>query len=138
MTGEGTLMTMPYASTVIGVLKAAFRLGETCCHLPETSPAPQKLREAVHEVTAELEVIAKKEPSHEAVLPANGNFYKAGWRNEQRTNMQRRFRTLNPRNTVAYRTAQIDQVDMSPVKKRGTLFVSSGEQRFISVGPDPS
>jgi len=32
-------MPTPYASTVIGVLKAAMRLVETCCHLPETSPA---------------------------------------------------------------------------------------------------
>ena len=77
MTGEETLM-MPYASTVIGVLKAALRLVETCCHIPETSPALQRLREAVHEVTTELEVIAKKEPPHQAVLPADGNFYKAG------------------------------------------------------------
>jgi hypothetical protein len=75
MTGEATVV-MPYASTVIGVLKAALRLVETCCHIPETSPSLQKLREAVHEVTAELEVIAKKEPSHDAVLPAHGNFYK--------------------------------------------------------------
>ena len=69
---------MPYASTVIGVLKAALRLVETCCHIPETSPALQKLREAVHEVTAELEVIAKKEPGHDAVLPSEGNFTKTG------------------------------------------------------------
>jgi hypothetical protein len=71
-------MTMPYASTVIGVLNAALRLVDSCCHIPETSPALHKLREAVHEVTAELELIAKKEPHHEAVHPADGNFYKAG------------------------------------------------------------
>ena len=66
---------MPYASTVIGVLKAALRLVETCCHIPESSPALQKLREAVHEVTAELEVIAKKEPPHE-FKSADRDFFK--------------------------------------------------------------
>jgi hypothetical protein len=71
-------MLTPYASTVIGVLKATLRLVETCCHIPETSPALKKLREGVHEVTAELEVTAKREPHHEAVVPADGNFYKAG------------------------------------------------------------
>jgi len=70
-------MVMPYASTVIGAPRAALRLVETCCHIPETSPSLQKLREAVHEVTAELEVIAKKEPGRDAFLPADGNFYKA-------------------------------------------------------------
>ena len=67
---------MPYASTVISVLKAALRLVETCCHIPETSPALAKLREAVHEVTAELEVAAKREPHHD-FKSADGNFYKA-------------------------------------------------------------
>jgi hypothetical protein len=71
-------VTTPYASTVIGVLKAALRLVDSCCHVPVTSPALEKLREAVHEVTAELEVIAKKEPHYEALRPADGNFYKVG------------------------------------------------------------
>jgi hypothetical protein len=77
MTEEGTPM-MPYASTVMGVLKAALHLVETCCHISEASPALQKLREAVHEVTAELEVIAKKEPQHEQLKPADERFYRAG------------------------------------------------------------
>jgi hypothetical protein len=42
----------------IGVLKAALRLVESCRHIPENSPALQKLRDAVYEVTAELEVVA--------------------------------------------------------------------------------
>ena len=67
-------MPMPYASTVIGVLEAAMRLVETCCHLPETSPALQKLREAVQEVTAELEVISRKEP-HSEFSSAGPDFY---------------------------------------------------------------
>jgi len=71
-------MTMPYPSTVIGVLKAALRLVETCSHIPESSPALQMLREAVPEVTAELELVAKREPHHEVVLPADEDFYKAG------------------------------------------------------------
>jgi hypothetical protein len=69
---------MPYASTVIGVLKATLHLVENCCHIPETSPALQKLHEAVHEVATELEVIAKKETRSEGVVPADENFYKAG------------------------------------------------------------
>ena len=69
-------MALPYASTVIGVLKAALRLVETSCHIPESSPALQKLREAVHEVTAELDVIAKREPHSESVHTADENFYK--------------------------------------------------------------
>jgi hypothetical protein len=68
-------MPMPYASTVIGVLKAALRLVESCCYISESSPALQKLREAVHEVTAELEVIARKEPRSELVQPAGEDFY---------------------------------------------------------------
>jgi hypothetical protein len=68
-------MSVPYASTVIGVLKAALRLVETCCHLPENSPALEKLREAVREVTAELEVVAKKEPRSELVSAAGEDFY---------------------------------------------------------------
>jgi hypothetical protein len=68
---------MPYASTVIGVLNAALRLVDTCCHIPETSLALQKLRESVREVTAELELIAKKEPHHE-FKAADGNFFKVG------------------------------------------------------------
>ncbi|HXS75663.1 MAG TPA: hypothetical protein VN753_05750 [Terracidiphilus sp.] len=68
-------MSMPYASTVIGVLKASLRLVESCCHIPETSPALQKLREAVHDVTAELEVVARKEPRSELVQPAGEDFY---------------------------------------------------------------
>ena len=70
-------MTMPYPSTVIGVLKAALRLVETSSHIPESSPALQKLREAVLEVTAELEVDAKKEP-HYDFKAADGDFYQTG------------------------------------------------------------
>jgi len=77
MTGEETLM-MPYASTVIGVLKAALRLTETCCHIPETSTALQRLRKPFHEVTAELELAAKREPHQDDIKPADVNFYKAG------------------------------------------------------------
>jgi hypothetical protein len=55
-------VALPYARTVIGVLNATLRLVETCGHIPESTPALQKLREAVHEVRAELEVIAKREP----------------------------------------------------------------------------
>lgn len=77
-TGLETTLMMPYASTVIGVLKAALRLVETCCHISESSPALQKLREAVHEVTAELEVIATKEPHNETVKPSDGELLPAG------------------------------------------------------------
>ena len=68
------VLPTPYASTVIGVLKAAMRLVEGCCHLPETSPALHKLREAVQEVTAELEVIARNEANSEFHTVAE-NFY---------------------------------------------------------------
>jgi len=71
-------MPMPYASTVIGVLNSALRLAETCRHIPETSPALQKLREAVYEVSAELEVAAKREPQTKMVRAADGDFYKVG------------------------------------------------------------
>jgi len=71
-------MPTPYASTVIGVLKAAMRLVESCCHLPETSPALHKLREAVNEVTAELEVIASKEPHWEFSSPGADFYEKEG------------------------------------------------------------
>jgi|KBSMisStandDraft_5_1062788.scaffolds.fasta_scaffold1077851_1 hypothetical protein len=68
-------MPLPYASTVIGVLKATLRLVEDCCHLPASSPALQKLQDAIHEVSAELEVVARKEPRAEVVQPAGEDFY---------------------------------------------------------------
>ena len=67
-------MAMPYANTVIGVLKAALRLVESCSHIPRAVRRCENLREAVYEVTAELEVVARKEPRSELVAHAGENF----------------------------------------------------------------
>jgi len=69
-------MPSPFASTVIGVLNSALRLVENCCHIPANSPALKKLRQAVHEVTAELEVAANNEAHFDPVSPASEDFYR--------------------------------------------------------------
>ena len=53
--------TVP-ASTLISIAKTMFRTLECSSKLPVSSPALQKLREAVAEVARELEPAAKKEP----------------------------------------------------------------------------
>ncbi|HEY1578111.1 MAG TPA: hypothetical protein VGF82_13660 [Terracidiphilus sp.] len=66
-------MGVPYASTVITVLRVALRIVENCGHLK--SETLQDFQESVGAAIAELEQVAKKEPHVEAVQPAGEDFY---------------------------------------------------------------
>lgn len=66
-------MGVPYASTVITVLRVALRIVESCGHLqPETF---ENFRKSVEAAIVELERVAKKEPRLEIFEPAGEDFY---------------------------------------------------------------
>ena len=68
-----TLMGVPYASTVITVLRVALRIVESSGHLK--SETLQSFQESVGAAIAELEQVAKKEPRVELFQPAGEDFY---------------------------------------------------------------
>jgi len=68
-------MLLPYASTLISVVKAALKLVESSGHLPESSPALHQMREAVRAVTAELAPVARNETHHDPIHAAAEDFY---------------------------------------------------------------
>lgn len=68
LTGEN--LVMPYARTVLGVLKGAMRLVGDSGYLTPESPALQSLRESAKAVCIELEQIAEREPRAEFESPS--------------------------------------------------------------------
>lgn len=56
---------MPYASTLISVLRATLKTMERSPEVPPDSPALQRLRDGVEAMVAELEPAATKEPKFE-------------------------------------------------------------------------